>query len=156
VAAELARELGVQLVTARAAIELAVEQSHLTHRQLVDRGARLESECPGKWLAKALQRIAGTASVVVDSVRTRAQLAAVERWRPHLLSVFLEAPTELRRQRFRARATAGEMDFDELGATAVELEAQMLGPVCDVVFDSAKLSSVEIVETIVLELGARG
>ncbi len=154
VARALAEKLDLQLVTARTTIEISVGQRGLTREQLVAHGASLERERPGEWLVEAVAGVAGDAPLVVDSVRTEAQLAALTRWRPRLLTMFLTAPTEVRRRRFRARATAGEMDFDELGATAVEMEAQILGPACDAVFDSAKLSSVEIVEMIVRALSA--
>jgi hypothetical protein len=141
----LSRKLDLQLVTARAAIEAFVGRRGLTREQLVDHGASFERERPGEWLVEALAGIAGDAPLIVDSMRTKSQLAAVEGWRPTLLTVFLTAPAELRRRRFRARAKPGDMSFDELGATDVEREAQTLGPLCEVELDSAELTSDEIV-----------
>jgi cytidylate kinase len=149
VAASLAERLDACLATARTAIARAAnEAGPLDLAQLVEHGARLESECPGEWLANGISEFAQGSPVVVDAVRTRAQLAALKRWRQPLLTVFLTAPVDVRRERFRARACAGEMSFDALAATQVEREAQELAPLCDLALDSSLLSPSEIVALI--------
>ena len=152
VAIALAEKLDIQLATARVAIELTIGQGQLTRRQLVDYGALLEDARPGEWFVEALRSVAGGDPLVLDAVRTKAQLAACKRWHPRLLTVFLNAPSEVRRLRFAARASVNDMSFDELGATAVEQEAQVLGSECELAFDSSRLSSGEIVERILQAL----
>jgi cytidylate kinase len=138
----LADTTGASLVTARGAIERIGGRGALDRAELVRLGAKLEAERPGAWLAEAVAADAphGT-RVIVDAARTAAQIEALAaRPGPHL-TIYLEAASGLRAQRFRKRTAgqSGECRFEDVDATPVEQEVKSLAPRCDVVLDTALL-----------------
>lgn len=127
---------GWYAVTARAVLATADPDVGLGRQALQTLGARLEDERPGRWLMEAAA--AAPRPAVVDAARTQAQVAAARELLHDCLVVHLDAPLVLRRSRFASRGDAADegIAFDALRSSPIELEAERLGRLADLVIDA--------------------
>lgn len=151
----LARRLashGYSVVTAVDAIESHSGRTRLSRSELQQVGLELERAAPGKWLAEAAA--AAARPVVLDAVRTPAQLAASRVSLNCPLVVFLSASLEVRRARFERRVAVRESDlgvpFDAVAGTQLESDAERLAPLADLRLQTDQMSADDV-ERIVLE-----
>lgn len=128
--------MGWHAVTARAVLAAVDPQAKLDRAELQQLGARLEAERPGSWLMEAAA--AASRPAVVDAARTEAQVVAARTLLPGCLVVHLDAPVEVRRARFASRADPGDhgIGFDALRASPLELEAEDLWRMADLILDA--------------------
>lgn len=142
---------GYTVVTALDVIESHVGRRGLSRRELQRVGRALEDENPGQWLADAARQ--AVQPVVLDSVRTRAQLRAARSSLHRSPAVHLSAAPSIRRARFELRAAFRQSDkgvgFDDVVGTALETEANSIGYLADYWLDTDELSPEEVVQHVV-------
>lgn len=111
-------------------------------------GAALEQSTSGGWLSAASERVAlqvGEGRVVIDAIRTVAQLSALRRsFGAGLRVIHLTASEPERRRRFEARRVrepANEaLTFDMAMGHETESNAETLGPLADLLLDTTTLT----------------
>ena len=154
----LANELvarGWTKVSARAAISAAAGlPADLGRGQLVAVGAELERTRPGIWLADFVAR--ATTPVVVDSVRTLAQVDALAGTIPSARFVGVVADVATRRQRFQERGDAADAfaDFDEVAESQAEIEAIAMAQQLPTVIDTSRCTPAVVLQIVLDALGA--
>lgn len=141
---------GWRPVSARRVIAESVGASDLTRSELERVGRALETRQPGNWLASAAVRVGEP--VVVDAVRTLAQLEATRDRLSNCLVVHLRASYGARRKRFEQRVARGECDdsveFDAIALTALERDVGRLVALADLVLDTSAHDAREVVSCV--------
>lgn len=130
--AEMLQHVGFTLVTARGVIARSLGNHDLSRLAMQRRGAELEGNNPGRWLADAAATFARP--VVLDAARTSAQIAAARERLPGCLVVFLIAAPAERERRYASRADPADIGggFAQMEASRVEKVAQTLGEFADI------------------------
>jgi dephospho-CoA kinase len=142
-------------VSARAAISAAAGlPADLGRDQLVAVGAELERTRPGIWLADFVAR--ATTPVVVDSVRTLAQVDALVGTIPCARLVGVVADVATRRQRFQARGDAADVfaEFDAVAESQAEIEAMAVAQQLPTVIDTSRRTPGAVLQIVLDAMGA--
>lgn len=111
---------------------------------LLAAGLALESDRPGDWLGEWLATV--EEPVVVDSVRTAAQLTAARAARPSAVTIGVWAPEAVRRSRWTSRRRPGDAKdaFEHVARSVVEREAERLSRQVRPSIDTSTASVEEI------------
>lgn len=151
--AQECRGQGWQVLSAREVIEaLSGDSAGCTREKLLERGLQLERETRGSWILDSVVQGLARAEfgLIVDSVRTVAQLAAARTAGPEGLmvrSVFLDAAAQVRELRYGLRireGRGGEIRFWELEGHEIERQIGGLQAVADVHVRTDQRSVAEI------------
>lgn len=152
----LERDLGASVVRARAILETRAGVHHMPRAELQRFGAILEQSTTGSWLSDAAEEVSlqvRDCKVVVDAVRTIAQLIALRRsFGARLRAVHLTASEGERRRRFEARRVREPvyeaLTFDMAMSHETESNAEALGPVADMLLDTTALALEDVVDAV--------
>lgn len=130
---------------------------------LQEAGERLDRETGGRWVVEALVRsvsqLGENVTVVVDAVRTEAQVEAIRReFGLRTKHVHLTASDEIlaRRYRDRSRGVKEFTSYDEVRANATESGIEKLKDIADVVIDTARSSPDDVFVRVASHLGLYG
>ena len=104
-----AEQTGAVVISVREILTNVLSLDPSDRIAMQQRGAELDNRTNGGWLVSALQEmIEGHQDAMVDSIRTRAQAAAMARL-PDSRLIFLEASEATRRARYRSAASSDPM-----------------------------------------------
>jgi adenylosuccinate synthase len=141
----LKADVGHEIVSAREVLRNLATRELVSRADLQKFGAAIEHEAPGTWLADAVRtaRRAGVALIVVDAVRTEAQLAAVREVLHRSTTVALTGRREILEERFERRADTADVQTPTL-AEAMQHEIERSDPrveqSADIVIDTSDRS----------------
>lgn len=148
----------VQAVRVREALAEILGGSDWDRMKLQVEGAALDLRTDGTWLCQYLREKCDSGSRwVVDSARTRRQVAPVLTEISGARLVFLAASEATRRQRFKWSAAADpvkqSMPFDAAMSHDTEGEAATISAMAHLLVDTEDLSLDDVVETVASWLG---
>jgi hypothetical protein len=130
-----------------------------TREELQTFGAALERQGPGQWLANAVLAVRGDDGrpIVVDSIRTDAQLAALKYALPDSLKIYLKASPDVLERRFKLRQDAEDADLQDLREVLrheIDRPNLSLERSADLVLDTSELPVDAVVEEVLARLGS--
>lgn len=143
---------GYTLVTARRVISQSLGGRALTRDEMQRRGAELEADSSGRWLAQAAA--AFPRPVVLDAARTPEQIAAARELLSGCLVVFLTASARERETRFRNRSDPVDamVRFAEIEASPIERLARSLEEYADMRMMTDNLAPEQVFRRVVSRL----
>lgn len=149
-ARRIANALNARLVRSKDLILQLKPRTIRTRRAMQLAGQRLDHETNGKWLTEALsQQLAtsrGDETIVVDSVRIAAQVAALRRSGWVVTHIHLEASDGTLERRYEIKRTQmGELkDYETVSRNWTEKHVNELGNVADTVIDAERCSEDDV------------
>lgn len=122
------------------------EKNNLTtdRKTLQDTGESLVSEDPEQFVVDVITHFIGTSDrIILEGVRHKSILEAVNQLTENRVSVFIDANLETRYKRYfeRNKDMDGVKTFEQFkiaDSHSVEMEIESLKPLCNVVVDSTK------------------
>ena len=158
----LVERYGFELQKTRDLIKVA-QQTELERRALQLAGDALDRKTKGRWVADALGRklldLPADVTILVDSVRIKEQVEAIRQaFGPRVTHVHLTAPQpELaRRYRRRSKHLKELSSYEEVRANETEHNVDNLKEIADVVVDTHRSTSEQVVVRVAARLGLYG
>ena len=150
-------KMGHEIVSAREVLRSIAQRELVSRADLQDFGATVEREEPGKWLADAVRTVrrAGVASIVVDAVRTEAQLAAVREALRRPKTVALTGRREVLEERFARRADTADVQNPTLADAMrheIERSDAQVEQSADIVIDTSDRSVKQVFDVLRAQL----
>ena len=141
----------------------AAQQTELERRALQLGGDALDRKTKGRWVAAQLVRtlldLPTDVTILVDSVRIEAQVKAIRQaFGPRVTHVHLTAPLRelARRYRKRSKRLRELSSYEELRANETERNVDNLKEIADVVVDTNRSTSEQVVVRVAARLGLYG
>ncbi len=126
-------------------------------------GDELDRQTGGRWLVEALAAfvspLRADASVVVDAVRSEAQIEAIRgRFGARVTHIHLTAPQDVLAERYRRRQPeiSESMSHDEAQANATESRVDELVHICDIAVDTRQSTIEDVFSRVAGHLGLYG
>lgn len=126
-------------------------------------GERLDRRTKGVWVASALatevRGLAGEADLLVDSIRTGKQLAAIRgAFGPRVVHIHLTAsvPTLARRYGERRKGITEFATYEEVMANETERRVGRLSGIADIVIDTDRSTPQDVIARVASHLGLYG
>ena len=141
-AAGIAESTSAAVVGARRVLEETCGLDSATRIELQERGAIIDAETQGKWLADYItSTVDPRVAVVIDSVRTVAQAEHIRRDRAGVIVVYLDAPAHVRAARYRAAGdpVKVKLEFSKAMKHPTEIEVRSVASIADVKVDTTNL-----------------
>ena len=158
----LVKRYGFKLQKTRDLIQV-VQKTELERGALQRGGDALDRKTKGRWIADALGRtlldLPTDVTILIDSVRIEAQVKAIRQaFGPRVTHVHLTAPLpELaRRYRRRPKHLRELSSYEEVRANETEHNVDNLKEIADVVVDTHRSTSDQVVVRVAVQLGLYG
>ena len=158
----LVERYGFELQKTRDLIQV-LQKTRLERTALQRGGDTLDRKTKGRWVADALGRklldLPTNATIVVDSVRIQAQVAAIRRaFGRHVTHVHLTAPHRELAHRYRRRKPhLRELSsYEEVCANDTERNVDNLKEIADVVVDTHRSTAEQVLVRVAASLGLYG
>ena len=165
-ATNLIDHFDLKVLRTRAWIESALEDVGRPGRATLQReGEQLDQETDGTWVLRGLDRdLRATKSsegVVIDSVRTEEQVAAIRNaYGTSVTHIHLTAPMLALGQRYEARqqesAPQDSMTYEDVRQNKVECNVDSLHNIADVVVDTGQCTQEDVLVRVASRLGLYG
>ena len=165
-ATKLVKQFSLKILRTRAWLKSALEDGGRPGRADLQReGEQLDQETNGTWVLKGLDRdLRGTKSsegVVIDSVRTEEQIAAIRNaYGTSVTHIHLTAPMPALGQRYEERqqesAIPDSMTYEDVRRNNVECKVGSLHSIADVVVDTGQCTQEDVLVRVASRLGLYG
>lgn len=153
----------VYVIKTHELIRADLKNTRLERRALQRAGERLDKRTKGRWVAKAVGRaVVGmpeNATVIVDSCRLEGQIDGLrEAFDKRVVHLHLTAPEDELERRYRKRRSVIEelSSYAEMRSDPTERQVESLAAIADVVIDTARSSSDDVLVRAAAHLGLYG